>query len=264
MPLPDKLDTLKADAGATPELSVVMPCYNESEGIESVLRAWIAELDASVGPSWEIIVINDGSTDGTARVLDRLRKENRAIRVIHQLNTGHDVAARRGYELARGHLVLQVDSDGRVLPDDFRALWERRHTGSLVLGHRVLPPNRWFQRALLRVLRGMISFLFGVRLEDPASPFRLMRREITLAALHGLPSDFASVNLAIAIRLAQDGVGPVPELPYPVRRRPTGERPGAESPLRRTLAQLGDLVRLRFAAPALSSMPRAADVSAAG
>src|SRR3989338_8550426 len=95
-----------------PELSIVMPCYNESAGIEPVLMEWLLFLRGLKLSSFEIVVINDGSTDGTGRILDKLRRESRELRVFHQLNVGHGRAVRRGYETARGRYVAQVDSNG--------------------------------------------------------------------------------------------------------------------------------------------------------
>src|SRR5439155_6811729 len=99
---------------SNPELSLVIPCYNEADAIENVVRDWCVSLDELVGEgNYEILIVNDGSTDGTGRILDRIRRERKCLRVIHQLNLGHDVAARRGYDLARGRFVAQIDGNGR-------------------------------------------------------------------------------------------------------------------------------------------------------
>src|SRR5262249_49409827 len=110
-----------------PELSIVIPCYNEADAIENVVRDWCTFLGELVGEvNYEILIVNDGSTDGTGRILDRIRKEQRCLRVIHQLNLGHDVAVRRGYDLARGRYVAQIDGNGRHEPTEFTAMWEKR------------------------------------------------------------------------------------------------------------------------------------------
>ena len=74
--------------GRHPELSVVVPCFNESNLIEGVLRQWI-EMLVGEQIDFEMVVVNDGSSDGTGRILDNLRGEFAQVRVIHQLNFGH-------------------------------------------------------------------------------------------------------------------------------------------------------------------------------
>src|SRR5262249_8248265 len=115
--LPDPFTRSQVVSTQRTELSVVMPCFNESPTIETTLREWESYF-SELTPSFEIIVVNDGSKDGTGRILDRLRKEMKNLRVIHQLNLGHGRAARRGYEAARGKYVLELDCDGSAGPDE--------------------------------------------------------------------------------------------------------------------------------------------------
>ena len=107
---------------ATP-LTVIMPAYNEEGGIEgAVLEVQDHVLSALSGS--ELIVVNDGSRDGTGAILDRLSRADARIRVIHQPNGGHGRAIRKGLDEARGAYVLLLDSD-RQIPvfDAFPVLW---------------------------------------------------------------------------------------------------------------------------------------------
>src|SRR5581483_9301809 len=108
---------------------------NEAAHLEETLRAWETELNEQI-KDFELLVINDGSKDGSGRLLDRLRKEMKNLRVIHQLNLGYERAIRRGYEASRGQYIAQVDLNGLYEPSDFLKLWENRRDQKLVLGKR--------------------------------------------------------------------------------------------------------------------------------
>jgi hypothetical protein len=207
------------------ELSIVMPCFNEADNIEQRVRDWTAAAHAAT-PHFEMVIINDGSSDGSGRILDRLRKELKSIRLIHQLNGGHARAVRRGYELARGRFVLQVDSNGSYRPAEFAAFWAKRNSFELVVGTRGPWIRGRMRRLLVGVLRWWIGFLFGNTLEDPDVPFRLFRRETVLGYLNGIPKDFEGVNLALTLLIQRDfphGVAELrlgPPAPAPVKSRP--------------------------------------------
>lgn len=94
-------------------LSVVMPAYNEEAAIEQALRE-VQRHVLTLIPGAEVIVVNDGSRDGTGLILDRLVAENSSLRVIHQPNGGHGRALRTGLDAARGEHVFLIDSDRQI------------------------------------------------------------------------------------------------------------------------------------------------------
>jgi cellulose synthase/poly-beta-1,6-N-acetylglucosamine synthase-like glycosyltransferase len=104
-------------------LIVVIPAYNEVECIASVLQNWLRFLEHSLSnTTFNLLVINDGSTDGTGDLLDALAKRESRLKVIHQMNGGHGNAVLNGYRMALMHhpdFVFQVDSDDQFLPEDF-------------------------------------------------------------------------------------------------------------------------------------------------
>lgn len=238
----------------TPELSIVMPCFNEADAIESRVQSWVSFAE-STGVPYELVLINDGSSDGTGRILDKMRKEMKGLRTIHQLNGGHARAVRRGYELARGTYVLQVDSNGLHQPEDFVPFWERRHRYELILGYREGWVEGGARRSLLRLLRWYVSFLFGTTLRDPNVPFRLFRRELATGYLQKMPVEFEGVNLALSVLFQRDYPQGVCELPLPTRSRTT---PGTRMNLRHfamlVTHYLTEISQLRFA-PRFSALP---------
>src|SRR5437868_4422665 len=101
------------------QLAIVMPAYNEEACIEGVVSAWLSVLDTVPGT---LFVVNDGSRDGTGKVLDRLAESHASLRVIHQKNAGHGAAVLRGYAeaIALGpEWIFQTDSDDQFDPMDF-------------------------------------------------------------------------------------------------------------------------------------------------
>ena len=85
----------------TPELTIVMPAYNEEQGIAEAVAEVLREVVARV-PGSELVVVDDGSRDATGRILDELARAEPALRVIHQPNGGHGRALRTGLDAAAG------------------------------------------------------------------------------------------------------------------------------------------------------------------
>jgi len=234
------------------ELSVVMPCYNEHDKIEDLLRDWDARLRARVA-HYEIIVVNDGSTDGTGRILDRMRKEIKSLRVIHQLNNGHGRAVRRGYDLCRGVYILQVDPNGKYDPSDFDRLWERRESSVLVLATRTQRLDSLLKQLFSRMLRSFLKLFFGTVIADANVPFRLFRRDLARPLLARLPQTCESVNICLALLMKQQWPQNVVEVPVPFRRGMRRVRRPFESVaiIAHAVAIASELLRLRVSLIAL-------------
>jgi glycosyltransferase involved in cell wall biosynthesis len=201
-----------------PALSIVMPCYNEAEHIEETLKSWVNFIPEEIG-SFEIIVVNDGSMDGTGRVLDKVRKELPCLRVIHQLNGGPQAAVKRGFESARGEYILQTESNGRFEPSDLAAFWEHRKEHALLIARRVRPFEGWLPQAYRKLVRGLVKTLFGAEWQEPHTPFRLILRSALEAQLVRLPRGFDQVNLGLTLLFHDADPASVAELPVPYRFR---------------------------------------------
>jgi glycosyltransferase involved in cell wall biosynthesis len=155
-------------------LSVVMPAYNEEAAIEGVVREHIAvlrKLESTI-PDWEIVVVDDGSKDGTAAVLERLAVEIPRLRVVRQENQGIAGAFTRAHREARGTHVYSTGSDGQWPAENILAMWKTLESGyELVVGVRqnrreVYTPAR---RAISRMFNLLPRLLFGAPVEDAGS-----------------------------------------------------------------------------------------------
>lgn len=187
---------------AAPELSVIVSCFNKAEILESALRDCFGSIRPWV-ESFEIVIINDGSTDGSVRILDRLRKEFPHLRVTHQLHSGHARSIRRAYDIARGEYLFQMDLEEPEWVKDFSLFWEMRDRYALILGHH---PDRGgrVRRSLHWLETKWIKLWFGAELIAPDTHYRLCRREIAQQYLRQIPKDYEGVNLAMTLSTFRD------------------------------------------------------------
>jgi dolichol-phosphate mannosyltransferase len=201
------------DTDGRPHVSVAAPCYNEAEGIEGVVAEWDGVLSVRSEPS-EIVLCNDGSTDDTADVLERLRAKYPRLRVIHnQTNGGYGRALSCAIAATRGRYVVTIDSDGQFdLADAFALLATLEQGGfDAVTGWRMGKKD-----SLLRVLadRGMnliVRALFRTRLRDTNCALKLVRGDLlrTLrieARGYPTPTEICLRLAAGGARLGQQGV----------------------------------------------------------
>lgn len=173
----EKLDWSKFPNG----LSVVVPIYNEV----ATLREIISRIDGT-GLVSQIVMVDDGSTDGTRDVLDEISKENREDLVIefHPRNRGKGAAVRTGIALCTGDLVLIQDADLEYDPTDYPALLEPMLDGraDVVYGSRFLGgPHRvlFFWHYLVnRGLTFLSNILTNLNLTDMEVGYKLFKREI--------------------------------------------------------------------------------------
>lgn len=205
---------------ADPELTVVIPCYNEEGAIGPVVSSWRDELDR-LGIAFEIRVYDDGSRDRSREILQGLAEADRRVVPVAQANAGHGPTVLRGYREARTPWVFQVDGDGELQPSDFEPLWRERDRFDLLLGFRQGRLATGGRRALTAGSRGVVRLLFGPGVTDVNTPFRLIRRSWLDAMLPLLPSDSVIPNVVLAGLAVRSGAR-IAEYPARHENRRTG------------------------------------------
>jgi dolichol-phosphate mannosyltransferase len=179
-----------------PSLSVVMPVHNEVDAIRAVIDEWTREL-ARLGIDYEMLVFDDGSNDGTARVLGELAHRHPCLFVHRHANKGHGPTVLRGYREARGEWVLQVDSDGEIPASAFEDLWTRREACDFLIGRRTERAAPLIRRVVTAASRLSVRALFGSGIHDVNAPYRLMRGRALRSLTPALPGDVFAPNVIL-------------------------------------------------------------------
>jgi glycosyltransferase involved in cell wall biosynthesis len=165
---------------ATPRLSIAAPCYNEAEGIEAVVEDWDGILSARPD-STEIVLCNDGSTDGTGAVLERLQTRFPRLRVVNNpTNGGYGRALSSAIQATRGDYVATIDSDGQFDVADAFALLEELERGGYdaVTGFRMGKKDSAFRVLADRGMNLLVRVLFGTSLRDTNCAIKVVKGDI--------------------------------------------------------------------------------------
>ena len=161
-----------------PSISVFFPCYNEAESIEALIDKSL-EVLGGLTDDVEIIIVDDGSSDGTAGIADRLASQHETVRVVHHdQNTGYGGALQSGFRAATKELVFYTDGDGQFDIAELAEILPLIDGADIVSCYRI---NR--QEGILRKLNAwcwgkLVCMVFGMKLRDIDCAFKLYRREI--------------------------------------------------------------------------------------
>lgn len=170
---------------ATPslELSVVLPVYNEAESLGPLWQELAAVLPG-ITDAAEVIFVDDGSTDGSGEVLQRLAKEDPRIRLIRfEANAGLSAAFYAGLQAARGRIVATMDSDLQSDPHDIAMLIGHLGDVDAVVGWRQVRHDSWLKRLSSRIANAVRKAVTGDTVQDSACSLRVMR----LACVSAVP-----------------------------------------------------------------------------
>lgn len=204
------------------ELSVVLPAHNEEAAIEGVIREVVATVRTLAPGAAEVIVVDDGSTDATAAILDRLADELAEVEVVHRRpNAGHGPALLTGFARATGAWVGHLDTDDQIPADQLERLWPQRGTASLVLGIRTDRDDPTHRLVITKVLRALVGRLAGRPIRDANVPCKLIRRDLLAEALPLLPPDSFAPSVGLVVIAARRGRA-ITEVPVVHRARPHG------------------------------------------
>jgi glycosyltransferase involved in cell wall biosynthesis len=219
-------------------ISVVVPLFNEEHSLEELYREISAALD-SQGQPFEVIFVDDGSTDGSGRVLAQLHDEATNVIVVHlRRNFGKAVALQAGFLEAQGDIVVTIDADLQDDPAEIPQLLAKLDEGfDLVSGWKTRRNDPWSRRVLSRLFNWTTAVVSGVRLHDVNCGLKAYRTE----ALRGIRL-YGELHRFIPVLAAYRGFR-VAELPVNHRPRQHGR---SRYGLNRYLRGLFDLVTVTF------------------
>ncbi len=176
----------------------------------SVLTEWRQELLRTV-PNFVILVVNDGSKDGTLLALTALKWPE--LRIHTHTNRGHGQSCLVGYQEAAkwgARHVFQIDSDGQCDPVAFRSVWERRQEAPAVYGRRITRDDGFSRRVITTILRWSLKLKRKTKLNDTNVPYRLYEAKMAAEASKAIPASFDLANIALALVLEPKGFIEVP------------------------------------------------------
>ena len=173
---PEVQPALRAAPGAdAPDLSVVLPCYDEQDSVGPLIDELHRAL-APLGRPFEILCVDDGSRDRTLEALREAQRRHGEVRVLrHARNCGQSAAFASGFARARGATVITMDSDLQNDPADIPALLAALDGVDLVCGVRARREDSWVRRVSSRIGNGFRNLVTGVPVTDAGCSYRVMR-----------------------------------------------------------------------------------------
>ncbi len=188
-------------------LSVIVPIYNEHKTIADV----VARLRAT-GMPMQIILVDDGSVDGTENVLQRFASDADIDIVRHQVNAGKGAAIRSGVRRATGEVIVIQDADREYDPSDFRALLQPIVEGESDVaygtryGHCDRSLSPWWHQAVNNFLTLLASLAIGIRLSDVETCYKMTSRKNFEVILNNLQEDRFGIEIELTARWARMGL----------------------------------------------------------
>ena len=228
-----------------PRLTFFFPAYNEEENLAHTVERALTEIGPLV-PSFEVLAVDDGSSDRTAELADAFAARDPRVRVHHQPNRGYGGALKSGFEHAAGELICFSDGDLQFDLKEMARLLDRladaQHPVDAVVGYRIRRRDPFHRIFIAKTYNAIVSVAFGLRVRDIDCAMKLFRREVFDGLRLDADGPFLSAELLIklrarGVRMAQVGVNHYP--------RAAGTNTGAS--FGKIMRTFRDLARLRWA-----------------
>jgi glycosyltransferase involved in cell wall biosynthesis len=205
------------------EASIIIPAYNEKEGIPQVIES-LQSLRKRYGNRWEIIIVDDGSTDGTSEMI---RNSQDIVLIRHPFNRGYGAAIKTGIRHAKYNTLIISDADGTYPVQDIPRLLAQLSKSEMVVGTRgisnsnipfVRKPAKW-------VLNKLANYLTGIKIPDLNSGLRAMKKDIVMKFIHLLPDGFSFTTTITLAMLTNDYAVDFVPIEYKIRSGRSKIRP---------------------------------------
>lgn len=178
-----------------------MPAYNEEAIIAETIKQWHIVVER-IGEGSRLVIFNDGSKDDTYKVMMNLKNDYPQLLPIDKPNSGHGPTCTFAYNYSINNgadYVFQTDSDGQTNPDEFWQFWEQRNNYDFLIGYRKSREDGLMRILVSRVLKFFVWLVFGEKVKDPNTPFKLMRTSKLVSIIKIIPDDFYLSNVIISV-----------------------------------------------------------------
>ncbi len=189
------------------EISAVLPAWNEAENLAAVVAGLAGALDAAAARH-EIIIVDDGSQDGTGALADGLALSDGRVRVVHHPSRrGYGAALKSGFAAANYAWIFFTDADGQFDPAELGRLTAEAPGHRFITGFRARRADPWRRRASGFIFSAAVRTLFRVKATDINCAFKLFRKD--LISGHDFITEGALINAELLAAAARQGVDPV-------------------------------------------------------
>ena len=189
-----------------PRLSVVLAAYKETEAIVPVLRELATVLEAALPGDWEVLAVNDGSTDDTAERILEVGRDFPGLRLVELAkNVGQSGALWMGFRVASAGLLATMDADGQNDPADLPLLLEKLGDADAVFGYRAKRQDTWSKRKGSKLANGVRNAILHEDIVDTGCAIKIFRKQLTeqLMPWNGMHRFFGSLFAMQGARIVQ-------------------------------------------------------------
>jgi glycosyltransferase involved in cell wall biosynthesis len=212
-----------------PELSIFFPFWNEEKNVEKVVADTIPVAE-KVARKWEIIMVNDGSSDNTAAICESLAKKNNNLSVItHSPNRGYGAALKEGFTNSKYNLVVFTDGDGQFNFSEVSKFIEKIDSCDMVIGYRKKRRDNLVRHVLMTLLKIWDFVFFRFYFKDIDCGFKMFRKE-TLQNIMPLRSEGAMITTEILAKAKKKRMK-IKEVEVSHYPRKFGDQSGANFPV---------------------------------
>lgn len=224
------------------KLSLVLPAHNEADNIEAVVSRGISVLPKVVRDV-EIVIVDDGSTDGTGDIVDRLASSDERIKAVHHpVNRGYGAALTSGFDATSGDLIMFMDSDRQFDIADITALLPYVPHYDIVAGYRIHRQDPLYRKTYGKLFGIVVWVLFGVRMRDVDCAFKIYRADLLRNLKLTAPGALINTEMLVRSRRRGATIAQVGVKHYP---RIAGQSSGGSPKV--VIRAMGETVRLWFA-----------------
>jgi glycosyltransferase involved in cell wall biosynthesis len=208
-----------------PAISVFFPAYNEEKNIKSAVTKVLAILPR-ISEKFEIIVVNDGSTDKTAEIVKEIASKNPDVKLIsHKINKGYGASLATGFYSACYPLIGFCDSDGQFVFEEIKNFLPYIESADLIIGYRKKRAEGFVRKLNGKAWTTLIRVLFGLKVHDLDCGFKLVKKEV-IDKIPRLESEGAMISAELLVKAQKMGFK-IAEVPVSHHPRRAGIQTGA-------------------------------------
>ena len=183
------------------KLYIVMPAYNEEANIEEIVKQWHTVVEKT-GSNSRLVIFNDGSTDNTYEIMQCLKDKYSQFVPVTKPNSGHGSTCIYAYNYginSNADYIFQTDSDGQTNPSEFWQFWGEKNNFDFIIGYRKNRQDGYSRIVVTKILKLLVWLIFGEKIKDCNTPFRLMNAKKLKPILDIIPDDFFLSNVIISM-----------------------------------------------------------------